>query len=58
MFLFKERNFKVEMVGAGELECCVLKHSGDQNRYASSEDPSGIAEIMAHTLDCGILLND
>ena len=21
MFLFKERNFKVEMVGAGELEC-------------------------------------
>lgn len=55
MFLFKERNFKVEMVGAGELECCVLKHSGDQNRYASSEDPSGIAEIMAHTLHCGIL---
>jgi len=43
------------MVGAGELECCVLKHSGDQNRYASSEDPSGIAEIMAHTLHCGIL---
>ena len=43
------------MVGAGQMGCCVLKHSGDQNRYASLEDPSGIAEIMAHTLHCGIL---
>lgn len=48
MLLFEERNFKVEIVGAGELGCCVLKLSGDQNRYASSGDPSGIGEIMAH----------
>lgn len=42
----------------GRWDIGSLKYSGHRNRYAGLEYPSGIPNLMASTLHCGMLSDD